>query len=387
MRTDGFDSVKLEPCMVPHWVRGDESLHLVEPRTTKLTILGIGNSIGTGPDGITAPVVVVRDYSHLDELATANAIAGRIVLFNAPFTTYGQVATYRTNGPSRAAAYGAVACLVRSLCPESLNTPHTGTLVYTDDTKQIPAACITIEHADMLARIASKQHTVSCKLYMEAKMHADVQSHNVVADLKGTEFPDQIIVLGGHSDSWDVGVGAHDDAQGCMVAWSAVRLIAQLGLRPKRTLRVVLWTNEENGQRGASAYHAEHKDELDNHVAAIESDLGAFRAIGFGFSGGSTARKWIKRFLSLLSASSGVDATSVKGDGRGVDISPLIDSGVPGLLLRLHDDWWYKSYFRYHHTEADTIDKVEPKWVLQNTAVIATISYLLADVPVRLPRN
>ena len=256
MEADGLDHVRGEEVMVPHWVRGEESATLIEPRREPLAMLGMGNSVGTPEGGITAEVLVVGSF---DELAVrADEVAGKIVLYNVPFTTYGQTVPYRTRGASEAARYGAVASLVRSVGPVSLQTPHTGTLVYDDELPRIPHAALTIEGAELLQRMQDRGERVVVTLDMEAEMLPDARSRNVVAELVGRESPEEIVVIGGHIDSWDVGQGVVDDAGGVVASWEAVRLLKALGLQPRRTIRVVGWTNEENGLRGGKAYRDAH---------------------------------------------------------------------------------------------------------------------------------
>ncbi len=252
MKKDRLDNVRTEKVMVPHWVRGAESLELLEPASTTrdLAMLGLGGSVGTAPEGLTAEAVVVRTFDELDALG--EKVRGKIVVYNAPFTEYGATVQYRGAGPSRAARYGAVAALVRSVGPVSLQTPHTGSLRYDEAQPRIPAAAVTIEAAEMMQRMQARGETIRLRLKMEAKFRPDAESANVVAELKGRERPEEIVLVGGHFDSWDVGQGAHDDGGGCMVAWEAIRLLKKLNLRPRRTIRAVLFTNEENGLRGAN---------------------------------------------------------------------------------------------------------------------------------------
>ena len=272
MKQDRLDNVRTEKVMVPHWVRGEESLEMLSPKPRKLSMLGLGNSIGTPPEGITAEAVVVRDFAELDKIG--EGARGKIVVYNVPFTTYGATVTYRLQGASRAARYGAVAALVRSITPVSLQTPHTGAMNYDAAQPKIPVAAITIESAELLERMNHRGDKPTVRLKMEAKFLPDAESANVIAELKGTERPGEIVLISGHFDSWDVGQGAHDDGGGCIVAWEAARLLKELGLRPRRTIRVVLYTNEENGLRGGNAYRDAHRAELSKHILAIESDSG-----------------------------------------------------------------------------------------------------------------
>jgi carboxypeptidase Q len=377
MQRDGFENVRGEPVMVPHWVRGEESVELIQPRRHKLHMLGLGRSVGTPTEGITAEVLVVTSFEDLTK--RASEARGKIVLFNVPFTTYGQTVQYRSRGASEAARVGALAALVRSITPVSLQSPHTGALRYDSTTSQVPGAAITIEDAEMLARMQKRGEKIVVELKMQAKMLPDVQSRNVVAELRGTEKPEEVVVLGGHIDSWDVGQGAMDDGGGSVAAWEAVRILKKLGLRPRRTVRVVLWTNEESGLRGGKAYRDTHLAEVPKHVAAMESDIGVFRPTGFGVAGPDSAVAMVREIAGLLGE---VGATTVEPDGPDADVDPLATEGVPALGLQVDAT----KYFWYHHTEADTMDKLDPREVAQCVATMAVMAFVLADMPGTLPR-
>lgn len=376
MQRDGLENVRGEEVEVPNWNRGDEVLTLLVPYRKNLQVLGLGGSVGTPPEGITGEVFVVNSFTEL-ERRRAEA-AGKMVLFNVPFTTYGRTVQYRVQGAIEAARAGAVASLVRSVGPVSLYTPHTGMMHYAEGVKRIPHAAITVEDAELMQRLQDRGEPARVRLYMEAETRPDTLSRNVVAELEGWETPEEIVVFGGHIDSWDVGQGAMDDAGGCVAAWEALRLLHALGLRPRRTLRVVLWTNEENGMRGAAAYRTAHLDEIEQHVLAIESDAGTFSPTGFGFSGSEEAYAAIREVASLLDR---IDADAVVRGGGGADIAPLMRLGVPGMGLRVDGN----KYFWYHHTEADTIDKLDPHALNLCVAAIAVMAYVVADMPERLP--
>lgn len=378
MRRDGFDNVRGEPVMVPRWVRGTESAALVEPRAQNLPMLGLGGSIGTPADGITAPILVVASFDDLK--AKAAEARGKIVLYDVPFTTYGATVQYRGTGAIEAAKVGAVAALVRSVAPYSMRTPHTGGMRYDSTVTRIPAAAITVEDSEMIHRMQRRGERVVIRLAMRAETLPDVQSRNVVGELSGREHPEEIVVIGGHIDSWDVGSGAMDDGGGVVIAWEAVRLLRQLGLTPRRTIRVVGWTNEENGLRGGTAYRDTHAAALDRHVLAIESDGGVFRPIGFGFTGSDSARTILRQVVRLLEP---IGADSLLPAGGGADIGPIMQRGVPGMGHVVDGT----RYFWYHHTEADTPDKLDPREVAQNVAAMAIMAYVVADLPERLPRK
>ncbi|WP_456424526.1 M28 family metallopeptidase [Rhodocaloribacter sp.] len=376
MEADGLENVRGEPVMIPHWVRGKESLTLIEPRAAEMQILGLGGSIGTPPEGITGEVLVVGSFDELE--ARADEAAGKIVLFNVPFTSYGPTVQYRTRGAVAAAQAGAVASLVRSVGPASLYTPHTGAMRYADDTPKIPHAAVTVEDAMMMQRMQDRGQKIVVRLYMEAQTLPDAPSRNVVAEIVGREKPEEVVVMGGHIDSWDVGQGAMDDGGGCVAAWQAVRLMKKLGLRPRRTVRVVLWTNEENGLRGGAGYRDAHASEVANHVLGIESDAGVFKPTGFGFTGSDEAYARVRAVGRLLER---IGAGEITRGGGGADIGPLMRRGVPGMGLRVEG----AKYFWYHHTNADTLDKLDPHEMNLSVAAMAVMAYVVAEMPEGLP--
>ncbi len=377
MERDGLENVRGEPVMVPHWVRGDESLEMIQPRALRLPVLGLGGSVGTPTGGIRGEVVVVSSFDELE--ARADEARGRIVLFDAPFEGYGRTVQYRTGGAVAAARVGAIASLIRSVGPVSLQTPHTGGMRYEVGVERIPHAAITIEHAELIHRLVDRGERVEVLLTMDAQTLPDAPSRNVVAEIVGRELPDEVVVLGGHIDSWDVGQGAMDDGGGSVAAWEAVRLMKALGLRPRRTVRVVLWTNEENGLAGGRGYRDAHRAELDDHVLAMESDAGVFKPSGFGFTGSDAAFAVVREVARLLEP---IGSGSVTRGGGGADIGPIMELGVPGMGLRVDGE----KYFWYHHTEADTLDKLDPREVALCVATMAVMAYVVADLPERLPR-
>ena len=376
MKRDGLENVHTEKVMVPKWVRGNESAEIVSPSRHTLAMLGLGSSVGTPRDGVEAAIVVVHGFEELE--ANASSVRGRIVLLNVPFTNYPETSRYRRAGASRAARHGAVAVLVRSIGPDGLRLPHTGELSYAADIARIPAAAISSEDADLIERMTARGDKVVVRLKMDAHTEPEVESANVVGELRGRERPDEVVVIGGHLDSWDVGAGATDDGGGCVVAMEAVRLMRKLGLRPRRTVRVVLWTNEENGGRGGVGYRDRHRDELRNHVAMIESDNGVFRPLGFGVAGSDAVRQTVAAIASLLAP---IGASSVTPGGDGADIAPSIrEAHIPGLSLEVDGS----KYFTVHHTQADTIDKIDPVEMAKCAAAMAVMTYVTADLPVRL---
>ncbi|MDA1306302.1 MAG: M20/M25/M40 family metallo-hydrolase [Acidobacteria bacterium] len=375
MKTDGFDNVRKESVMVPKWVRGRESLTLIEPIGQPLPMLGLGNSVGTGVEGVTGDVVVIGSFDELE--ARSADVRGRIVLFNVAFTNYGQTVQYRSTGPSRAARHGAIAVLVRSVGPVGLRTPHTGATTYTPNVPMIPAAAITVEDALRFQRLQDRGVPIRVRLNMDAHFEPDVESFNVIGEVTGREFPNELVVVGCHFDSWDVGAGASDDGGGCIVTWEALRLMKTLGLRPRRTVRVVLWTNEENGLRGGNAYRDAHRDELKDHVLLLESDGGVFDPAGFGFTGPDPARAQVTAIASLLTS---LGADAIAPAGGGADIGPAAQAGnIPTMSHLVSGD-----YFLIHHTPADTIDRITPKQMSDNAAAIAVMTYVIAEMPSRL---
>jgi carboxypeptidase Q len=385
LRQDGLANVSTPPVTVPAWVRGAESLTQLIPEERPLPMLGLGGSIGTPPQGIEADAIVVPDFDALDNLGQ-EGISGRIVVYNVPWAGYGNTVRYRTTGASRAAEFGAVAAIVRSVTPVSLQTPHTGAMRYVVDAPRIPAAAITVEDAQRLARLHANRVRLRLRLYMEARTEDDRQSANVIAEIPGSQSPKEVVVMGGHIDSWDVGQGAHDDGAGCLAAMQALTLIHRMGLKPRRTLRVCLWTNEENGLRGGNAYRAWSEQRGERHVAAIEMDGGAERPLGFGLGlrgsgSGSNEQGSLTTALDRLrpigALLAGIHASEIFSGGGGADIGPLMNAGVPGMGLRTVGE----KYFHWHHTHADTFDKVNVQHFRACMAALAVMGYVLADMP------
>jgi carboxypeptidase Q len=375
MRDDGFDDVRLEPVTVPRWIRGREQLAIVAPSPRPLVMLGLGGSIGTAREGLEAEALVVSSFSELE--ARGAEVRGRIVVYDVPFVSYGETVQYRTAGASRAARLGAVASLVRAIGPAGLRTPHTGAVTYQEGQPRIPAAAISAEDAGALARIQTRGQRLVLRLSMEARFEADTESANIVAELRGRELPDEVVVVAGHFDSWDVGTGASDDAVGCIAAWEAVRLMRALDLRPRRTVRVVLFTNEENGLRGGLAYRDRHREALDRHVLMIEADSGVFPPIGLGVSGSDGARNRLRDIARLLE---GIGAGRVDPHGGGADIGPSVQAaGIPAASINGNPD----QYFLVHHTQADTVERIDPQDVARAVAAMAVLGYLAAEIPER----
>lgn len=378
MKKDGLENVHTERVMVPRWVRGAESLEIVNPPQHNVPLLGLGGSVATPPAGIEAEVMVV---STGDELTRRAAEAkGKIVLFNVPYTNYGETVAYRAGGASMAAKVGGVAALVRSVGPMGLRTPHTGGMNYAADVAKVPTAAIPAEDANRIQRLVNRGIKVRLRLKMDAKFDPDVESFNVVGEIKGSEKPEEIVLVGGHFDSWDPGMGASDDAVGCVVTWEAARLMKKLNIRPKRTVRVVLFTNEENGTRGGNGYRDAHAAEAAKHVLSVESDSGVFAPARMGFTGSEAARKTMSEIFTLLTP---LGMQEINGGGGGADIGPISTLGKVPMLAYSGDS---NKYFTIHHTPADTVDRIEPQEVSQAAASLAAVIYVVADMPQALPK-
>ncbi len=366
MQKDGMDNVRKEPVMVPHWVRGNEYCKMNLPWERNMPMLGFGGSAGTPPEGITAQVITVKSKEELFE--RSDEIKGKIVCYNAPWQGYGKSVQFRYRGAIWAAQAGAIAGLCRSVSPKGMQLPHTGSLIYADTVPEIPHAAITAEDAMMLGRLQERGIIPEVTLYMESKTLPDFESSNLICELKGSTKPEEIIALGGHSDSWDAGTGAHDDASGCIAAWEAIKLLKELGLQPKRTLRAVFWANEENGVRGGKAYADTHGDEP--HALVFEFDSGVFPPSEIRFTGNDQLFDMVRSFEPLLEM---IDSIDVNEGGGGVDIRDMMEKGVPSMSLNTDDQG---KYFWYHHSDADTIDKIDPLDFQKCVATIALSIFL-----------
>jgi hypothetical protein len=382
--------VQLEKVMVPHWVRGEEAAALVEfrgqaPNTTqKIVLCALGPSVATPTDGIEADVIGVRNFEELKSLPR-DKVAGKILLFNYPFDkqmaaenrageAYGEAVVYRSNGPSAAARQGAVACLIRSVGGADYRLPHTGQTNYADDAPKIPAGAVTAEDADLIAYLV-RQGPVKMKLVLTPQTLPEVESANVIADIKGSEHPEQVIVVSGHLDSWDLGTGAIDDGAGVAVSMEAANLIQKLHLKPKRTIRVIAWMNEENGSAGSKQYAKDHGKE--DHFAAMETDGGAGHPLGINIKAEPEVKKMLAPVAAILQESGAGMLNLV--EHCGADIEPLEKAGVPAFSP-IQDS---RFYFNYHHSAADTLDKIVPKELAENSAVVAVAAYALANMEPR----
>jgi len=391
MREAGLD-VQLEEVKVQHWVRGAESAELVEypgqvaGTTQKIVLTALGGSTSTAAEGLSAEIVVVNNFDQLKALGR-DQVAGKIVLFNEvydkrkaeaglSFVAYGEAVRYRGMGPKAAAEFGAVGALIRSVGSADYRLPHTGFSFPAG----IPAGAVTAEDADLIAHLAA-EGKVRMHLTLVSQKLPDTLGYNVIADLKGSEHPEQIVVVSGHLDSWDLGTGAIDDAAGVAVAMESAEILQKLHLRPKRTLRVVAWMDEETGGAGSQTYSRDHQSEFPQHVAAIECDTGAGHPLGFETRISAGAAELLKPVLSVLE-SVGASAMQPSNYPPGADIARMSEAGVPALGI-LQDG---RTYFNYHHTAADTLDKVVPTELRENAAAMAVMGYALASMKDPLPR-
>ncbi|MDP9169411.1 MAG: M20/M25/M40 family metallo-hydrolase [Acidobacteriota bacterium] len=386
MQQAGLANVRTIPVKVPHWVRGAESAQMVAPFEKPLFMLGLGNSIGTPRGGITADVAAVSTFAELEKLG-AGAVKGRIVLFDAPFVDYENTVAYRSSGASRAARLGAVAVLVRSVTGRSLRDPHTGAVGYGAQDPKIPAAAVSVEDAAWIHRLIAAGRPVRVRLEMEAHSEPDADSADVMGELTGRDKPEEVVVIGGHIDSWDVGQGAHDDGSGVIAALQALVLMKQLGLQPRRTIRVVFWTSEENSGSGGRAYREWASHQPGRHVAAIEMDGGAEKPIGFEIAQNERPRgrggpvssavpaDFEPRARAIGALLKRIHADQIVPGSSEADVEPLFETGVPALGLRTV----MTHYFDYHHTQADTFDKIVPDEFRRCVAAFAVMSYVLAD--------
>jgi hypothetical protein len=376
-----FDSVWLQPVMVPHWVRGQQEIgRIVNSKkmgSVEVNVCALGGSVGTGPEGVVGNIIEVKSFEELAQLGTKN-VQGKIVFFNRPmdptqintFAAYGGAVNQRGGGASEAAKYGAVAALVRSMGSNTEDYPHTGGMRYAPNIPQIPAFAISTKHADQLSRLLKEDKAIQVYLESHCETLEEAPSFNVIGEIRGSENKDEYIVVGGHLDSWDLGQGAHDDGAGCIQSIEALRILKSIGYKPKRTLRAVMFMNEENGLRGGTKYAEEAARKKEKHLAAIEADRGGFTPRGFTISADTASRKRIQRWKSLLDP---YGLSDFSQEGGGADIGPLANQGV-ALIGFLPDS---QRYFNYHHTRADTFDKVDKRELELGAASMTALLYLL----------
>lgn len=380
MLKSGFDSVHLETVSVPHWVRGknERASILVGKLKTPLAVCALGGSIATPRKGIIAEVIEVQSLDEVKNLG--DRARGKIIFYNRPmdptkvmtFEAYGGAVDQRGQGAIEAAKMGAVAALVRSMTLALDDEPHTGAMRYLDGDPKIPAAAVSTVGANVLSDLLKSGKKIRVQLTLNCETLPDVESANVVGEIRGSEKPNEVIVIGGHLDSWDKGEGAHDDGAGCVQSIEALRLLRELELKPKRTIRCVLFMNEENGLRGGKAYAATKHSPDEKHIAAIETDAGGFAPIGFGVTADSVT---FEKLTSFLNALEGIGADRIRKGGGGADISALGATGVPLIGLMVES----QRYFDYHHSNNDTIDKVNPRELELGAIALAIFAYEIAE--------
>ena len=381
MESYGFDTVFLQEVMVPHWVRGDKEIgRIVNSKklgTQVVKVTALGNSVGTGPGGTVGQVIEVQDFQELARLGR-EVIEGKLVFFNRPmdpklidtFGAYSGAAGQRGSGPSEAAKYGAIGAIVRSLSSFRDDIPHTGSTRYGLNIPKIPAVAISTNDADLLSSLLKDDPELSFYFETHAKMLEDELSYNVVGELRGSEFPDEIIVVGGHLDSWDLAEGAHDDGAGCVQSIEVLRLMKVLDYQPKRTIRAVMFMNEENGLRGGRKYAELAEENGEKHIAAMESDRGGFLPVGFGISGTEAQQNKMIAWRSLFEP---YQIYQFKKGGGGADISPLRTQNVP-LIGFIPDS---QRYFKYHHTGIDNFEAVNQRELELGAAAMTALIYLI----------
>ena len=382
LREAGADTVYMQACMVPHWVRGEKevaNLRLSNGKTFQLKAAALGNSVGTPAKGITGEVVEVKSFTELNQLGRSG-VEGKIVFFNYPmdptqvatFRAYGQAGVYRGTGPSMAAKYGAIGVMIRSLASNVDDYPHTGATNYNDSFPKLPAIAISTRDADYLSNALKQKQVDKAYFKTNAQMLPDVASANVVGELRGSEFPDEIITIGGHLDSWDLAEGAHDDGAGCVQSIEIIRVMKALGIKPKRTIRVVMFMNEENGLRGGKKYAELAKAENKKFIFALESDAGGFVPRGLGF----TARpEQINKIFSWKSLFQPYGAGDFNIGGGGADIGPLASLGTTTAGLNPDS----QRYFDVHHASTDVFESVSPRELNLGAVVMAGLVYLVSE--------
>jgi carboxypeptidase Q len=377
----GLDHVTLQPAMVPHWTRGDVELATAtsKSKSVPLKVTALGPSVGTPKEGVQAEVIEVHGLGEVEKLG--KAVRGKIVFYNRPMTaggrgaygSYGRTVDQRYRGAAVAAREGAVAVLVRSMTalPDD-DHPHTGMLRYEDGVPMIPAAAVSTHGANELSALLKGDPKLTVNLKLSAAQHPEISSFNVIGELRGRDLPQEYVVVGGHLDSWDLATGAHDDGTGVVQSIEVVRALKALGLRPRRTVRVVLFMAEEFGGMGAKEYAAQVKAKGEKHYAAIESDSGGFAPVGFGVSGTDQQVAAAKRFAPYLGI---VHADSIRKGGGGTDIEPLAPLGA--VTIGYIPDAIH--YFDLHHSSLDRIDAVNADELNGGAAAMAILAYLLAE--------
>ena len=383
LESEGFDNVNGEEALVSHWIRNEATAELITPRKYKFAITGLGSSIPTPSEGLEADAIVLKSYEEMKE--KAKEVEGKIVIFNQDWKGYEESSTYRNNGAAEAAKYGAKATLIRSLTPFSLYTLHTGWQDYQDGVPKIPSACITIEDADTFQRMQNNGENLRVKIFMNCENHPLTKSRNTIAEITGSIFPEEKVLVSGHMDCWDLGVGAMDDGGGAFISREALSVIKDLNLpRPKRTITMCMFTAEESNFGGSNSFFEHHKSQADKFSIMMESDDGTFTPYGLSFRGSFLARMIIQEIGKLLEP---INAAYVS-DGKDIvvpDLDVWSDKGykdVPmGSLLNRNE-----RYFWYHHSGADQVNVQDPDAMDRCTALWAVYAYVIADLPYLLPR-
>lgn len=396
LEMEGFENVRLEKVEYKRkWIRGEEHLYLLSPRPgkTKIPMTGLGKVSG---GNVTTELILIKNFEELNSQGKLGNLKGKIVFLNPQWTNYHETKKYRKHGPALSQKYGAVGLILRSVTPKSVETPHTGGISEYEvdqNIKVIPSCAVSLETADMFKRMIKRGQKVVVNLYMEARWdYGNFHSNNLIGELRGSKYPDEIILVGGHMDSWDSGpqTGALDDGAGMMVSFEAVRLLIQMGLRPLRTIRFIAWTGEEFGKgdsRGADNYAHFHQHEMKNHIVAFESDLGTSDVLGFGFSGGEKGYEIVKIISSIFFKNMNSEVLA-RNDGFSSDINPLYKTyKVPIMRTLNYDLKDMENYFTYYHSAADNMNILNPNYLDRNVCAIASMFYILADVPYRLPKD
>ena len=378
LKEEGLENVHGEEVNVTHWVRNEEYARMLLPREHDIAIMGLGNSVGTPPEGITADAIVVSSFDELSD-----KVKGKIVIYNEPYTGYSTTVAYRGSGASRASRYGAVATLIRSVGGFSIYSPHTGTQGYEDGVVKIPTACITIEDAKMFARMQQRGERIRILLYMGAQNLNPSISRNVVADITGHTYPEQVVVVSGHTDSWDAGQGAMDDGGGAFISWQALTIVKSLGLRPKRTLRMILWTDEEDGGVGAEQYYQKHKGDAENYRFLFESDSGVFTPYGIKFAGSDEAKAMMQQIGQLAKSINVSEIYPFDAGMDGIDVGFWRSQDVPVGSIAISNP--NDKYHWFHHSNGDTMEVLDPIEMNLCSATFAVYAYIIADMNSTLP--
>lgn len=389
LNKENFEEVKMEP--IPNslkWVRGNESLTMLSPRKmpTIIPIIGMGKSIG---GDVTAELIVFDNLESLNN--KSKNVQGKLILLNFKWTNYFKISNLVYKGVNLACKFGAAGLLIRSKSPTTSGSPHTGAINYNNQYQKIPVAAITVEDSEMFSRMQNRGQKIILRLKMDAHFDKPTTTYNVMGQITGTQFPDEIVIIGGHIDSWDTGTqtGANDDAAGFMVCMEAVRILIKLNLRPKRTIRFVAWSGEEFGERNSGGpYYAKiHKKELNNYLIGFESDLGITDILGWGYSGGAKGFEILKIINKYYLEKEFNLKEIIKGDGISEDVRPLFNKGIPVIRNIVEDTSDNEIYFTTHHSAQDSVSILDKDDMDKNVAAIASLFYIIGDLSIRFPRD